>query len=223
MQSKRLLPARTLAIAPLAAVAALALFASTAMAKKVMIVTQGEFPPVHSNKVLYFHTIQAAVDATAHGDYVLVEPGVYDEAVKVQKPHSHIWIRGMNRNTVILDGQHKGGNGIEIYKDNDVWVENLTVRNFELTESCGDEECGNEIWWNGGSGSGKIGAHGWFWSSYLTAYDTGRHERRLRDLHQRRDRRLVGRHLLLGHGRLGHIPRCLPRMQGSYQQSRDGR
>ena len=78
----------------------------------------------------------------------------------------------MNRNTVILDGQHKGGNGIEIYKDNDVWVENLTVRNFELTESCGDEECGNEIWWNGGSGSGKIGAHGWF-GRYLTAYDTG--------------------------------------------------
>ena len=64
MQSKRHLPARTLAIAPLAALAALALFASTAMAKKVMIVTQGEFPSAHSNKVLYFHTIQAAVDAT---------------------------------------------------------------------------------------------------------------------------------------------------------------
>jgi hypothetical protein len=173
MQSKRHLPARTLAIASLAAFAALALFASAAMANNdVMIVTQGEFPAVHSKKVLYFHTIQSAVDATTHGDYVLVEPGVYDEAVKVEKPHSHIWIRGMNRNGVIVDGQHKGGNGIEIYKDNDVWVENLTVRNFELTESCGDEECGNEIWWNGGSGSGKIGAHGWF-GRYLTAYDTG--------------------------------------------------
>ena len=43
---------------------------------------------------------------------------------------------------------------------------------LRITESCGDEECGNEIWWNGGSGSGKIGAHGWF-GRYLTAYDTG--------------------------------------------------
>jgi hypothetical protein len=172
MQLQRHLPARMLVIAPLAVFAALALFASTAMANKVMVVTQGEFPATHSNKVLYFHTIQGAVNATRRGDYVLIEPGVYDEAVKVVRPHSHIWIRGMNRNTVIVDGQHKGGNGIEIYKDDDVWVENLTVRNFELTESCGDESCGNEIWWNGGSGSGKIGAHGWF-GRYLTAYDTG--------------------------------------------------
>jgi hypothetical protein len=173
MQSKRHLSARTLVVAPLVTLAALALFASAAMAHKVMLVTQGPFPAKYSNKVLYFHRIQAAVDATRPGDYVLIEPGVYDEAVKVAKPHSHIWIRGMNRNTVIVDGQHKTGNGIEIYKDNDVWVENLTVRNFELAEeSCGDEECGNEIWWNGGSGSSKIGAHGWF-GRYLTAYDTG--------------------------------------------------
>lgn len=45
MQSKRHLPTRTLAIAPLAALAALALFASAAMANKVMIVTQGNFRP----------------------------------------------------------------------------------------------------------------------------------------------------------------------------------
>jgi hypothetical protein len=172
MHLKRHLPARTLVIVPLATLATLALFASAAMAHKVMLVTQGEFPATQSKHVLYFHTIQGAVDATRPGDYVLIEPGVYDEAVKVLKPHSHIWIRGMNRNTVIVDGQHKGGNGIEIFRDNDVWVENLTVRNFELNESCGDEECGNEIWWNGGSGSGKIGAHGWF-GRYLTAYDTG--------------------------------------------------
>jgi hypothetical protein len=173
MDLKRHLPARRLAIVSLTALAALAMLASSAMASKVMIVTQGGFPSSHSNKVLYFHTIQAAVDATRRGDYVLIEPGVYDEEVKVEKPHSHIWIRGMNRNTVILDGQHKTGNGIEIHKTNSVWVENLTVRNFELSEeSCPDEECGNEIWWNGGSESGKIGAHGWY-GRYLTAYDTG--------------------------------------------------
>ncbi len=152
--------------------AALALLTGTAMASRVMIVTQGAIPAKPPREVFYFHNIQAAVNATHPGDYVLIEPGAYDEEVRVTRPHSHIWIRGMDRNGVIIDGQHKGGNGIEIYKDDDVWVENLTVRNFELTESCGDEECGNEIWWNGGSGSGKIGAHGWY-GRYLTAYDTG--------------------------------------------------
>ncbi len=78
----------------------------------------------------------------------------------------------MNRNGVIVDGQHTVGNGIEIDQANNVWVENLTVRNFEFGAACPDEECGNEIWWNGGAGSGRVGAHGWH-GSYLTAYDTG--------------------------------------------------
>jgi hypothetical protein len=78
----------------------------------------------------------------------------------------------MNRNTVIIDGQGKVGNGIDIEKANNVWVENLTVRNFDFGEGCPDEECGNEIWWNGGAESGIVGAHGWY-GSYLTAYDTG--------------------------------------------------
>jgi hypothetical protein len=172
MHCRRYLPTRALVVFALTAIAALAMLTGTAMAAQVEIVTQGEFPAKVPLKVHYFHTIQAAVNATPRGAYVLIEPGTYDEAVKVVKPHSHIWIRGMNRNSVIIDGQHKGGNGIEIYDDNYVWVENLTVRNFEQTESCGDEECGNEIWWNGGSGTGKIGAHGWF-GRYLTAYDTG--------------------------------------------------
>ncbi len=172
MHCRRHLPTRMLVAFPLAVIAALALLTGTAMAAQVMIVTQGEIPANPPKKVQYFHTIQAAVNATRRGDWVLIEPGTYDEAVRVEKPHSHIWIRGMNRNTVIIDGQHETGNGIEIYKDNDVWVENLTVRNFEASETCEDEECGNEIWWNGGSESGKIGAHGWF-GRYLTAYDTG--------------------------------------------------
>ena len=78
----------------------------------------------------------------------------------------------MNRNTVIIDGQHKVANGIEIFKASNVWVENLTVRNFDFGSGCLVESCGNDIWWNGGAGSGKIGAHGWY-GSYLTAYDTG--------------------------------------------------
>src|SRR5262249_41513600 len=35
-----------------------------------------------------------------------------------------------------------------------------------------DGEDGNQIWWNGGDGSGRIGLHGWS-GSYLTAFDTG--------------------------------------------------
>ena len=105
---------------------------------------------------------------------MLIEPGVYNEEVKVVKPHTWIHIRGMNRNGVILDGQHKplagGSNGIEILEDSYVWVENLTARNFDRFEA--DGPGGNEIWWNGGEGTGKVNARGWY-GSYLTAYDDG--------------------------------------------------
>jgi hypothetical protein len=118
----------------------------------------------------YYPTIQGAVNAARPGDWILIEPGTYYEAVRVTTPDLHI--RGLNRNTVVIDGSRspKGSNGIEIFKASDVWVENLTVRNFEREGPNG--EGGNEIWWNGGSGSGTIGAHG-YWGRYLTAYDTG--------------------------------------------------
>jgi hypothetical protein len=171
-RSNSALAARQVAVVALVA-AALCATAASALAANVNIVRQGKPPtgkiPADTH---YFTTIQAAVNASSAGDYVLIEPGVYDEPVKVTSAQSEIWIRGMNRNTVIIDGQHKAGNGIEIDEANDVWVENLTVRNFDQSESCGDEDCGNEIWWNGGAESGKIGAHGWY-GSYLTAYDTG--------------------------------------------------
>jgi hypothetical protein len=141
---------------------------ASAAAASVNIVRQGRPPAKVPPGTTYYKTIQGAVNASKSGDYVLIEPGVYYEQVKVTSAQSGIWIRGMNRNTVILDGQNHPGNGIEIYKANNVWVENLTARNFDT--GCGG--CGNEIWWNGGAGSGKVGAHGWF-GAYLTAYDTG--------------------------------------------------
>jgi hypothetical protein len=148
--------------------------ASAAGAAEVEIVTQGELPTPPSKHIHYFNTIQAAVNATKAGAWVLIEPGVYDEEVKVTRPHNGIFIRGMDRNGVIVDGQSKivpgGRNGIEVYKANKVWIENLTVRNFERENT--DGPGGNEIWWNGGEGSEKRGAHGW-WGRYLTAYDTG--------------------------------------------------
>jgi hypothetical protein len=110
---------------------------------------------------------------------VLIEPGVYDEEVKVEPEHSGIWIRGMNRNTVLIDGKNEackrspcpeGSNGIEVVKASNVWIENLTVANFDREGINGPG--GNEIWWNGGAESHKIGASGWY-GRYLTAYDTG--------------------------------------------------
>ena len=37
-----------------------------------------------------------------------------------------------------------------------MWIENLTVRNFDRATPEGSG--GNEIWWNGGADSDKIGA-----------------------------------------------------------------
>ncbi len=165
---------RLAAIVVLAAVA-LGAGAGVASAKKqVLIVSQGEPPATYPSYVHYYTTIQEAVNASTRGAYILIEPGVYDEEVKVTKPHNDIWIRGMNRNEVIVDGQGKivpgGRNGIEVYKANNVWIENLTARNFERENINGSG--GNEIWWNGGADSGKKGGHGWY-GRYLTAYDTG--------------------------------------------------
>ena len=108
-----------------------------------------------------YSTIQSAVNAAQPSDWVLIEPGEYDESVRVETPGLHI--RGMNRNTVVVDGKNEvspgGRNGIEIFKTNDVSVENLTVRNFDRESRNGAN--GNEIWWNGGDGTGQLGADGW--------------------------------------------------------------
>ena len=139
-----------------------------------------------------YASIQGAVNAAASGDWVLVAPGDYHEqgvpgasepaGVLIQTPWIHL--RGMNRNTVIVDGTKTGSagpcsgdqgaqdprarNGIDVYKTDGVYVQNLTTCNF-LTGPNGGE--GNEIWWNGGDGSGKIGMGPW-WGSYLTATST---------------------------------------------------
>src|SRR6516165_8048720 len=94
----------------LAAVAFGASASEAFAAKDVNIVRQsgppaGEIP----KNTHYYTTIQAAVNASTKGDWVLIEPGVYEEEVKVNAAQSGIWIRGMNRNTVIIDGNHKAG------------------------------------------------------------------------------------------------------------------
>ncbi len=165
-----------------------------------------------------YDTIQAAVDAAHPGDWILIGPGDYHETADessaptstemteggvagVLVTTSDIHLRGMDRNTVIVDGDKAGApeacdpdsawqnfgipatgtggqygqtsaksygrNGIVVFKADDVSIENLTACNF----LSGSGDAGNEIWWNGGDGTGQIGLHG-YTGSYLTATTT---------------------------------------------------
>ncbi len=100
-----------------------------------------------------YGTIQDAVDAARPGDLVLVAPGVYRESVLVVTPD--LTIRGVDRNTVLLDGRGGLGTGIRVVDTGGVAVENLTVRNYSQT------------------GLTWIDAAG-FRASHVTAYDNGR-------------------------------------------------
>ncbi len=149
-----------------------------------------------------YRSLQAAVDAAKPRDWILIGPGDYKTSssrsvagrsdltagVLITKPD--LYIRGMNRNSVIVDGTKAGSapcsrngsaqnlgpegakgalglNGILIWKADNVWIQNLTACNF-LT---GKGNTGNEIWWDGGDGSRRIGGHGYY-ASYLNATNT---------------------------------------------------
>jgi hypothetical protein len=143
--------------------AILALVAGPQAAASVRVVTHRSVASPH------YTSIRAAARAAQPGDWILVDRGSYRESVVIRKDRIHL--RGLDRNRVVLDGRHRGGvNGIEVRRADGVWIENLTVRNFDRRTA--DGEAGNQIWWNGGDGSGHIGMHGWY-GRYLTAYDTG--------------------------------------------------
>jgi len=158
-----------------------------------------------------YSSIQAAVDAAKPGDWILVAPGDYHEqadhrayrgpqpgntpaGVVISTPDIHL--RGMDRNTVVVDGTKRGTrrrcsadparqdfgpsngyggtygrDGIMVWKADNVSVENLTVCNFLAGSGYG----GNEIWWNGGYGQpasfGQIGLHG-YRGAFLTTTST---------------------------------------------------
>ena len=152
-----------------------------------------------------YKSIQSAVNAAKPGDWILIGPGDHKEhsgrapsghpdttaGVLITKGFLHL--RGMNRNTVIVDGTkphsprcsrrrsnqefgppglsagagRRGLNGVLVWKATNVTVQNLTICNYLH----GSGDTGNEIWWNGGDGSGKIGGWG-YKGSYLTATST---------------------------------------------------
>ncbi|HLW03218.1 MAG TPA: right-handed parallel beta-helix repeat-containing protein [Ktedonobacterales bacterium] len=121
-------------------------------------------PPAGAPAVLRvpeaYSTIQQAVDASLPGQIISIAPGVYHESVRVGRAHAGITIRGRDRNQVILEGDNRLPNGIEI-EANQVVVENLTARHY----------VGNGFYWDGGDEVNHplIGYRG----SYLTAYANG--------------------------------------------------
>jgi len=99
-----------------------------------------------------YPTIQAAVDATEPGDLVLIDRGVYREAVDVKTPG--VTIRGVDRSEVIIDGEFERANGIQAIFTDGVVVENLTTINHKL----------NGVFWSGARG---------YRASYITAVNNG--------------------------------------------------
>ena len=117
------------------------------------------------------------------------QPADQPAGVVIATPNLHV--RGMDRNGVVVDGTKSGAapcssnaadqdfgrigpdgtpmgrNGILVWKADNTWVENLSACNFLH----GSGNTGNEIWWNGGDGSGQIGLAG-FWGNYLNATST---------------------------------------------------
>jgi hypothetical protein len=99
-----------------------------------------------------YPTIQAAVDAAGPGDLVLIDRGVYREAVDVRTPG--VTIRGVDRNEVVIDGELERDNGIRVLSTDGVVVENLTTRNHQF----------NGVFWSSVRG---------YRASYVTAVNNG--------------------------------------------------
>jgi hypothetical protein len=132
-----------------------------------------------------YSSIQSAVNVARPGDWVLVAPGDYHESgsasagVMITTPDLHV--RGLDRNGVVIDGTRGGAakcssetadqvaagrNGIEVFEANGVTLENLTACNFLR-----DGDGGNQIWWNGGDGTGTQNLAS-FGGAYLSATST---------------------------------------------------
>jgi hypothetical protein len=148
-----------------------------------------------------YSSIQQAVDAAHPGDWILLGPGDYKQtasraptgamgddiagaSVLITTPRIHV--RGMDRNTVVIDGTkpgspqcsaqeadqtfgpaegsgYDGNNGVVVYKANGVRLQNFSTCNF-----LGSNHGGDAVWFDGGGASGKQAIGSWH-GSYLSA------------------------------------------------------
>ena len=120
-----------------------------------------------------YATTQKAVDAAKSGDIIEIAAGVYNESIKVET--DNLVIRGLNRNTVIFDGEYRKANGFLIAA-NGVSVQNLTVHSYTQNGVVfnGIEAVARE---SGIDSSIVYGADGnWingFYVSHVTSYNNG--------------------------------------------------
>jgi hypothetical protein len=149
-------------------------------------------------------TIQEAVNAAAPGNWVLIAPGDYKQSeihkiegakgddqagadILIKTPELHV--RGMNRNTVMIDGTKAGSpkcssaegdqtfgaaegggfvgnNGVVVYKASGVWLQNFSTCNF-----LGSNHGGDSVWFDGGGASGEQHIGSW-WGEWLSSTST---------------------------------------------------
>ena len=158
MKTRRLLAAAA-ALVSLGAVCVQA--QAAAPASKVVLVCSGTAgcPPVPKGTPVY-KSIAVGVSHAGDGDWVLVWPGYYREAVTVQPRaglSSGLHIRGMQRSGVVLDGTKADGSGIHVLGVDNTWVENMSAQHYKSGSA-------NGFYWTGVDG---------YWGNYLTAYDNG--------------------------------------------------
>jgi hypothetical protein len=162
---------------------------------------------IYDGKYGLCETIQDAINIAEPGNWILIGPGDYKQTetqeipgasygdgdavagadILVTTPDLHI--RGMNRNTVMIDGTKpgypecgseeaaqifgpeeegawRGNNGIVVYKVPGVWLENLSTCNF-----LGSNHGGDSVWFDGGGSSGKQEIGSW-WGIDLSSTST---------------------------------------------------
>jgi hypothetical protein len=150
------------AAAALISFGAMTLHAQAAPARShVILVCSGTAGcPATSKGTPVYKSIAVGVSHAQNGDWVMVWPGYYREAVTIQPRPSltgGLHIRGMQRNGVVLDGTKADGSGIHVQGVNNTWVENMSAQHYKTGSA-------NGFYWTGVDG---------YWGRYLTAYDNG--------------------------------------------------
>jgi Right handed beta helix region len=98
-------------------------------------------------------TLQLAIGQSAPRDTIVLAAGTYPGGVLVPPGKRDLTIRGVDRNTVVLDGANRRKNGIVVHADG-VSILNLSAHDFTK----------NAIYWDGADR---------FRASYLTVWNVG--------------------------------------------------